>query len=1440
MKQLAQFVKSAGRLIVVWTFVVAPCLAQTTPPVRIMPLGDSITQGCCGSEGGYRNSLYQLLSALGFNVDFVGNLADFNNPALPDPDHEGRPGATINDLRRNAPVWLAAIEDPDVILLNIGTNDFYNRLEPAVAHERISGLIADLATLRPHAKIIVSSLLPRLDTAEMARIHEEFNLALPAIVSEHAAMGRQVSFVDMHAVVPPEAFSPDGVHPNADGYDLMADAWLAAVRQVITPFGTSDPPEISAVAAGADLEHVTVKFSKPVAETDVVPSNFALNGDVQVLHAGLDASARRSVTLVTETQTPGATYDLAVSGIRDLTPDENMIAPGTVRKFTALSIVDGSFEQNGLQWTVAGNVRIHAPLNPPASDGSMLVVFNDGEREPDGVVSQVVPTIAGQRYHLSLDMGVYAFNRKTQAMAIHISDTSGGQVLLTRTEALQGPGDATGSTLWVGKEFAFTAAGDSTTIAFTDVSPETGSIDLLLDNVRLRGIATHVLTVGSSPSTGLAIKVSPADLNSDADGASGFTRCYDEAAVVALEAPHVAPGGMVFEKWLKNGVDHSMDPGITVVMDANHVMVAQYAANTPPAAVDDAYAGHVETPLRVPAPGLLANDLDDGHSPLTAVLVDGPSNGTLQLNPDGGFIYTPQPAFAGTDSFTYRANDGELASEPAVVVLTIAEVPAGVPVNGSFEFGYPLDFGTLYGWSGSGNRTGLGATATHPATDGGRIAGFNLGNDVFDSVIQQSFETIPGQLYTLEFDCGIYGLAGRKQRLQVTVTGLETLVSAVEEMRAVAGATRWHARGYSFIADTTSATLMFADASGGLLPSESNSADTLLDDVRISPSVPCTLTVASLPVSEVAVTIDQTDLNGQGGGLTDFTRSYGEGTVVTLAAPAMAGDARFEMWRKNDGDFATTRVISVPVAGDDRYTAVYAPNQAPEALADSFATVRGSVLSVPAAGVLANDADLDGDPLAAVLESGPGHGVLVLDANGGFTYTPAPDHPGSDSFTYRSSDGLSVSGITTVSITIHEPGPLINGNFEDGYPANYGFFDGWSATGNALGFLAYPPDFATLPGNGVRFAFFNNGNDDFSGVLFQRIATVPGAAYRLEYDLGITGVSGRVQLLRVMVQGDAQDPLFSIEKPITAVAGPVLWTDRATTSHMFVADGSAVTLVFSDASGILPPDQSTHADMLLDNVRVTMVVPENQAPFAADDSGVVATGGSVEINLMANDTDADDGLDPAGLVLVDDPAGGSLVNHGDGTVTYTHNGVLAGSDSFTYTITDHSGAVSNVARVTITIQLPPPPPPGVLADWLAEKNLPDDPAVDSDQDGISNMIEYIIGGDPSGRNDADLLPTTTLVMEDPDQDSVPSDYLLFEYHRTRRAVDDPTIAISVEWAMDLDAAWMDAAATAGVWIVAEPDPAHEDADRVRVYLPLELGTNGMLFARLCGTPVAGD
>jgi VCBS repeat-containing protein len=121
---------------------------------------------------------------------------------------------------------------------------------------------------------------------------------------------------------------------------------------------------------------------------------------------------------------------------------------------------------------------------------------------------------------------------------------------------------------------------------------------------------------------------------------------------------------------------------------------------------------------------------------------------------------------------------------------------------------------------------------------------------------------------------------------------------------------------------------------------------------------------------------------------------------------------------------ATVGTVSLEGSGDfgndPAYDSLlYLGNQAPVAAGDSYSTNEDTTLTVVAPGVLGNDSDADGDSLTAVLASSPSHGTLTLNADGSFTYTPASNYNGPDSFAYGASDGSSTSVAATVSITVN-------------------------------------------------------------------------------------------------------------------------------------------------------------------------------------------------------------------------------------------------------------------------------------------------------------------------------------------------------------------------------------------------------------------------------------
>jgi hypothetical protein len=125
-----------------------------------------------------------------------------------------------------------------------------------------------------------------------------------------------------------------------------------------------------------------------------------------------------------------------------------------------------------------------------------------------------------------------------------------------------------------------------------------------------------------------------------------------------------------------NGIDSFTYRATDGAMSSNVVTVTITVnpINDAPVAVADGYTVDNNAVLTVAASGVLLNDRDVDNNPLAAVLVGSAANGTVALNSDGSFTYLPNPNFAGTDSFTYRARDGSLDSNITTVTITVNAV----------------------------------------------------------------------------------------------------------------------------------------------------------------------------------------------------------------------------------------------------------------------------------------------------------------------------------------------------------------------------------------------------------------------------------------------------------------------------------------------------------------------------------------------------------------------------------------------------------------------------------------------------------------------------------------------------------------------------------------------------------------------------------------------
>ncbi|BBH68399.1 lipase [Actinoplanes sp. OR16] len=215
--------------------------AESNGGTRVMPLGDSITEGT-QVPGGYRIGLWQRAAAAGYRVDLVGS--QFNGPAaLGDHDHEGHPGWRIDQIDANIAGWLRTTT-PRTVLLHIGTNDILQNYNVGGAPGRLSALLDRIKAAAGSADVFVATLIPLSNAGQEAAVRT-FNAALPGIVS---GKGSRFHLVDMHAALT-TADLIDGIHPTVGGYDKMAATWYAALRSV--PGSIGDPVSTGRALVGA-------------------------------------------------------------------------------------------------------------------------------------------------------------------------------------------------------------------------------------------------------------------------------------------------------------------------------------------------------------------------------------------------------------------------------------------------------------------------------------------------------------------------------------------------------------------------------------------------------------------------------------------------------------------------------------------------------------------------------------------------------------------------------------------------------------------------------------------------------------------------------------------------------------------------------------------------------------------------------------------------------------------------------------------------------------------------------------------------------------------------------------------------------------------------------------------------------------------------------------
>ena len=394
-----------------------------------------------------------------------------------------------------------------------------------------------------------------------------------------------------------------------------------------------------------------------------------------------------------------------------------------------------------------------------------------------------------------------------------------------------------------------------------------------------------------------------------------------------------------------------------------------------PTATNDSYSVNEDATLNVAAAGLLTNDSDlDGDS-LTAALVSGPSNGSLVVNADGSFAYTPNANFFGTDTFTYRASDGAANSTVATVAITVHEINDAPVANDdtlSTNEDVILAGNVLLNDSDTDNTDGL--TGNDDTLTAVLDAGPSHGSLTFNA--DGSFSYTPDANY-FGSDSFTYHVLDSDGAASNTATVMIT----VNEINDAPVAN-----------DDNLATNEDANVSGNVLNN-----DTDPDNTDGLAGNDATLSV----VLDAGPSHGSLTLNSDGGFLYVPNRDFfGVDSFVYHAVDS-------------EGDVSQVATVTI---------IVHEMNAAPVANGDSVSTDQNTSLTVAVPGLLVNDTDVDGDVLQARLVTGPTHGHITLAATGSFVYSPDPAFSGADSFTYQATDGRLSSTIVTVTITVRALG----------------------------------------------------------------------------------------------------------------------------------------------------------------------------------------------------------------------------------------------------------------------------------------------------------------------------------------------------------------------------------------------------------------------------------
>ena len=683
--------------------------------------------------------------------------------------------------------------------------------------------------------------------------------------------------------------------------------------------------------------------------------------------------------------------------------------------------------------------------------------------------------------------------------------------------------------------------------------------------------------------------------------------------------------------------------------DEGDVTITITPVNDPPNPSDDSYSLQEGGTLIVSAPGVLENDDDADEDVLTATVVTPPSHGNLTLNSDGSFSYTHDGGQSISDTFVYRASDGNGGEQTATVNLNITPInddPVGVNDSYDVAEGATLNIAFPGILDNDTDQDGDALNAT--LVSGTNHGSLTLNSDGSFSYSHDGSETVTDS-FTYQVDDSLGGADTATVTLNITPVNDAPV-----------------ANDDSYSADE--GQQLSVNAANGVMNNDSDVDGTGLNVTLISDVSHGTLT-----------------LNADG----SFTYNHDGSETTSDSFTYRVSDAGGE------SDTATVSLNITPV------------NDAPVANDDIYQVDEGERIDISSPGILSNDSDPDGSTLTVALLEGPTVGTLELFSDGSFNYTHNGSETTTDAFTYQLNDGNGGSDTAEVRLTvraINEAPTAVPDSYELNEGATLSIGAGNGLTNNdsdpendslTASVLTQPSHGSLTVNPDGSFTYTHDGGEDTGDSFTYQVDDGLGGTDTATVTLNITPVNdppianndvyttSEGQPLSVNAangvldnDNDADSTIPTVTL-ISDVAHGTL-TLNADGSFTYNHDGSETT---SDSFAYRVSDEGGETDTATVTLNIT---PVNDPPVANGESYTVQSGSSLVVTapgLLTNDTD----VDSTGLtvLLIEDVSEGSLNLGFDGSFTYTN--ATGSKDSFRYAVSDGE-AQSNTVSVTITIE----------------------------------------------------------------------------------------------------------------------------------------------------------